>query len=74
MILASSIKNPFFTSDIDNEPLENDPSITTTGLQNAVEKNNIIVSQWRKTNHMRDKMKMIKVTTSQATSQQKSRF
>jgi len=74
MIFASNIKNPFFTSDLDNEPLENDPSITTTGLQNAVEKNNLLVSQWRKTNHMRDKMKMIKVTTSSQSSSQKSRF
>ena len=63
MLKASSIKNPFFTDDMDNAPLENDPSIATTGLQNAVEKNNAIVSEWRKTNHMKDKMTMIKVST-----------
>jgi len=69
MIFASRIKNPFFTSDMDDVSLGNDPSIATTGLQSSVEKNNEIVSQWRKTNHMRDKMKMIKVTTSSQKSQ-----
>lgn len=63
MLKASTIKNPFFTSDLDDTLLENDPSITTTGLKSAIERQNSIVSEWRKTNHMHDKMKMIKVAT-----------
>ena len=64
MLKASTIKNPFFTSDLDDAPSENDPSIATTGLKSAIERQNNIVSEWRKTNHIHDKMKMINVATS----------
>jgi len=63
MLLASRIKSPFLSNGDETTTFENDPSIATTGLKNTIEKQNEIIAQWRKTNHMKDKMTMIKITS-----------
>lgn len=71
MLLAGRSKD-IYSPTMPKEPVtENDPSITTIGLQNAIEKNNEIVTQWRKTNHMKDKMTMVKIS---ANAQQKPKL
>lgn len=50
-------------ADNSNQPTAsaNDPTIQTLGLLSSLQKQNELVAQWRKTNHMKDKMTMIKI-------------
>lgn len=71
LLLAGRSKNIYSTDSAPQSLAENDPSITSIGIKSAIEKQNFIVSQWRKTNNMREKMKMVKIS---ASSQQKPKF
>lgn len=62
MLQAGRSKN-IYANTPQQTTAENDPSIATSGLQNALEKHNELVSAWRKTARMKDKMTMIKVST-----------
>lgn len=71
LLLAGRSKNMYSADSSQQFSPENDPSITSIGIKSALEKQNFIVSQWRKTNNMREKMKMVKIS---ASSQQKPKF
>lgn len=63
LIFAGRSKNIYSSPTTQQPARTNDPSITTLGLQDSLQKQNEIVAEWRKTNHMKDKMTMIKIST-----------
>ena len=63
MVLAARARNPYVPKEDASLPAANDPQIATIGLQDSLQKQNELVAQWRKTNHMKDTMTMIKISS-----------
>lgn len=71
LLFAGRSKHVYPTDEAQQANAKNDPSITGIGIESSLEKQNFIIAQWRKTNNLRDKMKMMKIT---AAAQQKPKF
>ena len=59
ILFAGQTKNIYAGA---QQPLPDAPTVESGEKTSIVEQNNQLISQWRKTANMRDKMKMIKVT------------